>query len=42
MPIAVEAVSKEAFKKWVETAKKKFARAGTAAPVARVARAGGR
>ncbi len=42
MPIAVEAVSKEAFKKWVETAKKKFARADTAAPVARVARAGGR
>jgi cytochrome c oxidase subunit 2 len=42
MPIAVEAVSKEAFAKWVETAKKKFARADGAAPVARVALAGGR
>ncbi|MCH7633768.1 MAG: cytochrome c oxidase subunit II [Proteobacteria bacterium] len=41
MPIAVEAVSKEAFKKWVETAKKKFARADTAAPVALLASAGG-
>lgn len=42
MPIAVEAVSKEAFDKWVETAKKKFARAAGGTPVARVARAGGR
>jgi cytochrome c oxidase subunit 2 len=41
MPIAVEAVSKEAFAKWVATAKKKFARAGPGAPVERVARAAG-
>lgn len=31
MPVAVEAVSKEAFQAWVETAKKEFARAETAA-----------
>ena len=40
MPIAVEAVSKEAFRKWVETAKKKFARADGESSVPRVARAG--
>ena len=29
MPVAVEAVSKEAFRTWVKTAKKEFARADT-------------
>ncbi len=40
MPIAVEAVSKEAFNTWVETAKKKFARADGESSAPRVARAG--
>ena len=40
MPIAVVAVSKEAFNTWVKTAKKKFARADGESSVPRVARAG--